>query len=60
MAAIAVVTAPFFMAIIIATRQVVEVSSLGDVVLIDGVEQVGVVDLPPFVVRKRMMGCRHG
>ena len=34
MAAIAVVTAPFFAAIIIETRQVVGVSSLGDVVLI--------------------------
>ena len=34
MAAIAVVTAPFFAAIIIATRQVVEVSSPGDIVLI--------------------------
>ena len=34
MAAVAVVTAPFFAAIIIATRQVVGVSSPGDVVLI--------------------------
>ena len=33
MAAVAVVTAPFFAAIIIATRQVVGVSSLGDIVL---------------------------
>ena len=34
MAAVAVVMAPFFVAIIIATRQVVGVSSPGDVVLI--------------------------
>jgi len=34
MAAVAVVTAPFFATIIIATRQVVGVSSSGDVVLI--------------------------
>ena len=27
---------------------------------IDGVEQVGVVDLPPFVAGKRMMSCRRG
>ena len=27
---------------------------------IDGVEQVGVVDLPPFVARKRTMGYRRG
>ena len=60
MAAVAVVTAPFFAAIIIATRQVVGVSSPGNVVLIDGVEQVGVVDLPPFITRKRTTGCRRG
>ena len=60
MAAIAVVTAPFFMAIIIAMWQVVGVSSLDDVVLIDGVEQVGVVDLPPFVAGKRTTDCRRG
>ena len=34
MEAVAVVTAPFFTAIIVATRQVVRVSSPGDVVLI--------------------------
>ena len=34
MAAIAVVTAPFFAAIIIATRQMIGASSRGDVVLI--------------------------
>ena len=34
MAAVAVVTTPFFVAIIIATRQVIGVSSPGDVVLI--------------------------
>jgi len=34
MAAVVVVTAPFFTAIIIATRQVVGISSLGDIVLI--------------------------
>ena len=34
MAAVAVVTASFFTVIIVATRQVVGVSSLGDVVLI--------------------------
>ena len=34
MAAVAVVTAPFFTAIIVATRQVVGVSSPGDVVLV--------------------------
>ena len=55
-----VVTTPFIVAIIIAMWQVVGVSSPGDVVLIDGVEQVGVVDLPPFVARKRTTGCRHG
>ena len=60
MAAVAVVTTPFFTAIIIATRQVVGVSSPGDVILIDGVEQVGVVDLLPFVARKRTMGCLRG
>ena len=60
MAAVAVVMAPFFVAIIIATRQVVGVSSPGDVVLIDGVEKVGVVDLPPFVARKRTTGCLRG
>ena len=27
---------------------------------IDGVEQVGVVDLPPFIARKRTTGCRYG
>ena len=34
MAAVAVVTAPFFMVIIITTRQVVGVSNPGDVILI--------------------------
>ena len=52
MAVVAVVTVSFFAAIIIVMWQVVRVSSPGDVVLIDGVEQVGVVDLPPFVAGK--------
>ena len=41
MAAVAVVTAPFFATIIIATRQVVGISSPDDVVLILVVDDVG-------------------
>ena len=60
MAVVVVVTVPFFVAIIITTRQVVGVSSPGDVVLIDGVEQVSVVDLLPFVAGKRTTSHRRG
>ena len=53
MAAIAVVTAPFFAAIIVATRQMVGVSSLGDVILIlkVGLRQIRfgeIVDIAAF------------
>ena len=44
MAAVAVVTTPFFVAIIVATRQVVGVSSPGDIVVGDSGRVIGVYD----------------
>ena len=50
MTVVAVVVAPFFAAIIIATRQMVRASRPSN--LLHSPEQVGVVDLPPFVAQE--------
>ena len=58
MTVVAVVVPPFFTAIIVTTWQMVRASRPSN--LVDSLEQVGVVDLPPFIVGMRATRCRRG